>query len=401
MEAGLEHLSHLSSHKTETRKLDPFHSDNVPYHTTEAALFPRLLIVSTPCDPEETRALKNSLNRQLIASRSQPNILLVYCDGSRMRHGPGKKRKGYGIVGYCDMGRKVLSLSIGLGPRATVYDTELFALAHASSKASAFVLGKLHIGEVFSFSDSSSALSSAFDPSTHAGQRCSLIFRKDVLGMLARHPALHIKASWSPGHCGVVGNEQADALAKEGTKFRSLTHDATYSHLKHRARMRAQLLWRRQRAEHNREEGSFALADVRPSIAPNAIFRSTPRELFGRAVQTLTGHGYTGEYYQRFVPTETPWCCGPSYWCSCLDEVTDPILQTRQHIDAPATGLPQHPQEETPRPPRGQLLAAPAPRHPQRPTRPDPLHAEIWRVHQVRRTPTRSTTRLRVLVLFR
>ena len=29
--------------------------------------------------------------------------------------------------------------------------------------------------------------------------------------------------------------------------------------------------------------------------------------------------------YQRFIPTESP-------WCSCSDEVTDPILQTRQHI---------------------------------------------------------------------
>ena len=52
------------------------------------------------------------------------------------------------------MGKKVFSIAMGLGPRATVYDAELFALAHASSKAAAFVLGKPHIGEVFLFSDS-------------------------------------------------------------------------------------------------------------------------------------------------------------------------------------------------------------------------------------------------------
>jgi len=86
------------------------------------------------------------------------------------------------------------------------------------------------------------------------------------------------------------------------------------------------MLWRKQRTKGVPKTGSFTLADVVPlSIAPNAIFRSTLRELFGRAVQTLTGHGFTGEYYQRFVPTESP-------WCSCSDEVTDPILQTRQHI---------------------------------------------------------------------
>ena len=319
----IEHLSSLSSHKTE--KLEPFHPDNAPHHTTELSLAPRLSIISTPCSPDEVLALKNELNRQLHTSSNRPNTLLIYCDGSRMRVDGGKKRTGYGIAGYY-MGRKIFTRSIGLGPRATVYDAELFALAHASSKVSAFVLDKPHIGEVFFYSDSSSALSSTFDPSTHPGQQCSLLFRKNVIGMLKRHPSLVIRAKWSPGHSGVIGNEEADTLAKQGTKLKPLTRNSTYSHLIHRARMRAQLLWRRQWAENTPKTGSFALADtVPPSIAPNAIFRSTPRELFGRVVQTLTGHGFTGEYYQRFVPSESP-------WCSYSDEVTDPILQTRQHI---------------------------------------------------------------------
>ena len=150
------------------------------------------------------------------------------------------------MVGYY-MGRKVFSLSVGLRPRATVYDAELFLLAHASSKASAFVLGKPHIGKVHLFSDSS-ALRSVFDPSTHPGQWCSLLFHRNVMDMFDRHTSLYISASWSPGHCGVIGNEVADTLAK-GSKLPSMTKDSTYSHLKHRARMRAQLLWRKQWAK--------------------------------------------------------------------------------------------------------------------------------------------------------
>jgi len=318
----IEHLAHISSHKTE--RLDPFHSDNAPFHTT-ASSFPCLSITSTPCKPDERPALKSALNRQLLTARNDPSTLQIYCDGSRMRRNGGKKRTGYGIVGYY-MGRKVFTIAIGLGPRATVYDAELFALAHASSKAAAFVLGKPHIGEVLLFSDSSTALSSVFDPSTHPGQRCSLLFRKNVKEMFAKHASLRISARWSPGHCGIIGNEQADTLAKQGSKLTSMIGEATYSHLKHRARMRAQLLWRRQWVNDSPKTGSFAMADViPPSIAPNAIFRSTPRELFGRVTQTVTGHGYTGEYYQRFVPTESP-------WCSCTDETTDPTLQTRHHI---------------------------------------------------------------------
>jgi len=167
--------------------------------------------------------------------------------------------------------------------------------------------------------------------------------------MFAQHASLRITARWSPGHSGIIGNEQADTLAKNGSKLPSMTRDSTYSHLKHRAWMSAQLLWRRQWAEDTPKTGSFALADVtRPSIAPNAIFRSTPRELFGGVVRTVTGHGYTGEYYQRFVPTESP-------WCSCTDEVADPILQTRHHMHLrmpSLRGIPQHPQEEPLQPPR-------------------------------------------------
>ena len=140
--------------------------------------------------------------------------------------------------------------------------------------------------------------------------------------MLEHHPLVSGVISNESLKQTQIGNEEADTLAKH----KPLTRDSTYSRLMHHARMRAQLLWRRQWAENSPKAGSFALADtVPPLIAPNAIFRSTPHELFGRVVQTLTGQGYTGEYYQRFkfVPTESP-------WCSCSDEVTDPILQTRQ-----------------------------------------------------------------------
>jgi hypothetical protein len=58
---------------------------------------------------------------------------------------------------------------------------------------------------------------------------------------------------------------------------------------------------------------------------PNDVFKTTGRELFGRLTQASTGHGYLGEYYQCFVPDETP-------WCFCTDEVYHPTLQTRKHI---------------------------------------------------------------------
>ena len=63
---------------------------------------------------------------------------------------------------------------------------------------------------------------------------------------------------------------------------------------------------------------------IRPNTKPDAIFKTTPREPFGRLTQTLTGHGYTGEYYHRFHINDHP------HECDC--PLPGPILQTRDHI---------------------------------------------------------------------
>ncbi|KAJ7471919.1 hypothetical protein FB451DRAFT_1251417 [Mycena latifolia] len=57
-----------------------------------------------------------------------------------------------------------------------------------------------------------------------------------------------------------------------------------------------------------------------PSLRPTPHFRTLKREIFGRVTQCRTGHGYTGEYYSTFVPSEDIDCpCGEAF-------------QTREHL---------------------------------------------------------------------
>lgn len=67
--------------------------------------------------------------------------------------------------------------------------------------------------------------------------------------------------------------------------------------------------------------GGFGPADrLPPSWKPKRYFQETKREVFGRVVQCRTGHAFIGEYYSKFVPTETVRCrCGTAY-------------QTRAHL---------------------------------------------------------------------
>lgn len=70
----------------------------------------------------------------------------------------------------------------------------------------------------------------------------------------------------------------------------------------------------------------FVLYAAPCSFDPSGTFKDTTKELFGRLTQTLTGHGYTGEYYQHMhIPDTSPW-----FPCSSFPGA--PIPQTRLHI---------------------------------------------------------------------
>lgn len=59
-----------------------------------------------------------------------------------------------------------------------------------------------------------------------------------------------------------------------------------------------------------------------PSEKLDDIWRTvgSDRALSSRLAQVLTGHGFFGDYYRCFVPSETPWCS----W--------SPVRQSREHI---------------------------------------------------------------------
>ena len=79
-------IQHLSTRlNTDAERLEPFHSNNAPWHVTATSLPPRLSIKLNPCDIEVRPVYSASLNRELIYSRHDPTLLLVYSDGSRWK----------------------------------------------------------------------------------------------------------------------------------------------------------------------------------------------------------------------------------------------------------------------------------------------------------------------------
>ncbi|KAG8762074.1 hypothetical protein FRC11_011339, partial [Ceratobasidium sp. 423] len=149
--------------------------------------------------------------------------------------------------------------------------------------------------------------------SRHPAQTASIMFRNAVDNFLAHHPNATAEIHWVPGHESVAGNERADMLAKEGglappTPF--FAHSITWA----RAHSKDRVVRDRGR--------QYAAASHPPHVAqslprppswkPSYVYTLDPsRGVHTRLNQLILGHGFFGEYYRRFVPTEDVGCpCG-------------------------------------------------------------------------------------------
>jgi len=133
---------------------------------------------------------------------------------------------------------------------------------------------------------------------------------------------------WTPGHRGVIGQSIVDKLAKKASKSRgpTLLDESTKSHVKQTLHEELIRRWRERCREKEipTTSGIYQASKVlHPNPIPDQIMKQTPLELSGRLNQTLTGHGYHGEYYHRFNIPDNPTNC----FCSGT-----PILQSRDHI---------------------------------------------------------------------
>lgn len=147
----------------------------------------------------------------------------------------------------------------------------------------------------------------------------SIRIRNAILRFLDSHPQNEVEIRWVPGHNGIEGNERSDHLAKRGASMQqrpviSLTHALR------KARERAVEAWQEE-WRRTPPRGGYAFADrLPPSLEPSQHFKSLTREVYARLTQCRTGHAFVGEYYRRFVPSESTNCqCGERF-------------QTRAHI---------------------------------------------------------------------
>lgn len=158
---------------------------------------------------------------------------------------------------------------------------------------------------------------------------------------LSAHPNLKLEVRWIPGHSGFAGNERADRLANEAGMQTPVTLcNRTITWPKAQPTHRASQTWRSVWAASHRSHYVTSHLPKPPSLRL-AKFHSEfhgPRDVHCRLIQVILGHGFFGEYYDRFVPNEDPNCPCGSVTVQSLRHVLLDWLTTR--LGCPCTRRP-------------------------------------------------------------
>jgi ribonuclease HI len=265
------------------------------------------------------------------AELAQSDALLCYTDGS-LRVTRGARRVGAAFT-VQQRGVDVKIGRFGLGPRSEVFDAEMLGLLLGANAIRDIINSSpappLHVRF---YCDNISACRAILDKRPHPAQYASVLFRKAVDDLLESHPNLHITIQWFPGHKGLTGNERADKLAHEATIIESTPlFNRTLSYSKSRVTRTCKRAWDRhwlsaKRSGHvlvtlpNPPSRKFARPEYdmsgRMEIADAVIPVREPvfsRETTTRLNQVILGHGFFGEYYERFkIPERISCPCGQS-----------------------------------------------------------------------------------------
>jgi len=128
------------------------------------------------------------------------DALIWFTDGSKANSGTGS-----GIFGL----RTNRSFSFPLGKFATVFQTEIYANLQCAREN---IRRAYNNKRILIFSDSQVAIKALSSPKVTSGLVAECL---DALFALASLNAVTL--IWEPGHCGILGNEEADKLARQAS----------------------------------------------------------------------------------------------------------------------------------------------------------------------------------------
>ena len=150
---------------------------------------------------------------------------------------------------------------------------------------------------------------------------------------------INITLQWIPGHCGVFGNEQADALAKLGSSMPQPNTTTSFNTAKSLAKKYCKQAWRSQWEQNDTGRSLFKYQSAPdPKDAINQLERKHQCNIF----RLRTGHSLLNSHRSRLNPQIRPNCRHCNYqnetvehhllYCERLKETRKDLLPENPSI---------------------------------------------------------------------
>lgn len=268
------------------------------------------------------RALKGRLARDRAG-----DSLELYVDGSSFVS-RGCRKTGWSWVLFRN-GKELSSASGALGPRATIYDGEAWALSmgitHALRAANLSDDPHLHV-----LSDNAGLIQALFARDPKGASSAVDLTVRSTIDYLTSHPHFSIEFTWVPSHKGIFGNERADRIAKKAASGAPRPFfNRTSDYVRHRAKAKILHEWGSQwcqfKKSHPTSMATKALGfPPRLKLHPIHSNPGRRRHLHTQLVRAITGHGRHAAFLYRIGSIDSPACpCGapsqdiPHIFVSC------------------------------------------------------------------------------------
>ncbi|PHH92207.1 hypothetical protein CDD83_8407 [Cordyceps sp. RAO-2017] len=223
------------------------------------------------------------------------DTLIVYTDGSQSMDGAC----GYGYSLW--LGPDEVVYGSGRMPLAEVYDAEVEGALEGLRAALAWSpMTPDRQRPIVVCLDNTAAIRAIRGGPSISSQAVAVTFAE----IAARHG--DVSTRWCPGHAGIIGNERADRLAKEGCRINGPDRPPTYAFIKRQAKAAArrdfQEWWAAAAPSSYKSLGLKALLGCPPEL-------HTKRQHLHRLLAARSGHGDFADYHERFDHQEARVTC--------------------------------------------------------------------------------------------
>ena len=247
-----------------------------------------------------------NLHDELLRQDPRPDdIMTIYTDGSGIN----------GMIGaaiYNATTDETKHQHLGNELRFNVYAGELTALHMGITQWQVSDYLRCRI-----FTDSQAAGTSICQPWRQSGQKLIAPIVDIVDSLIAQSPQRQLEIIWIPGHHGIVGNERADAGAKQAALDpiigRPFNHGSLKSCRAQYIKALAKINWEKEWTENTKTARQLRriLVTDEDKRGTKLYYNMANRRISSKLAQLRTGHCPLNGYLHRFGKKNSPICeCG-------------------------------------------------------------------------------------------